>query len=442
MPRITHRSVATPAVSPSESSATASTTETSSTEGPRSGTDGDRYNPHSNTGSTATGGDAQPAVSVTSSAGRNMIGLLNANRSVDGDALQPITDHRFSSLEAFKQLSPADQKRLVEVEAQTFGNGKRWQLENLLKRSTDEGTPLLLSRSPDREGPSVLDALHGVATGPRHLELSEQRRKSDLGQLLRELDEPDRAVNQGNRGTCGATVITHDLAAHEPAEYARLVHSLMATGEATLRNGDRIHVPADAFAEDRSDRSTSERLMQSALMQYAHPDSTYHNAWADPVRDGGGQGGLSRDGYDDRKGGGLATEEVERIAEGVYAKEHTVYDGSSFLFRNGTRMISHAKSLLDQGQRPVLAFIKWPPSQHIVEITKVEGGRVYFRNPIGGPDPYSGGRHDSLRVGQDGANYLKPQRRVEDSSDALVSMTEDAFASEVREIIGPGADQD
>lgn len=280
----------------------------------------------------------------------------------------------------------------------------------------------------DPRAKGSLDALYGLATGSAHPSLGGAA-SSSLYEVVRELTSPDNAINQGNRGTCTMTNVVHDLADDHPAEYARLVHALVTTGTATLANGDKIRVPADAFSSDNSERSTSERLLQSALMEYAHPG--YHSA----MNPTGGKGGHSYDGFDDRREGGLTAEEVARVQQAVYARPTDVTSGTFA----GHEMLERARVMLadDQHHGPVQAFLEWGDGVHVVELTKIDGDRVQFRNPIGGPEPYSGGGEDTLRVRNTGATYKDPTRRVDDAGDALESMTVSDFVDELDAIVGP-----
>ena len=103
-------------------------------------------------------------------------------------------------------------------------------------------------------------------------------KKQVLSDLVDEVGVPYKFINQNNRGTCAATSISHKLALEQPAEYARLVTDLATTGKSNLANGDTIQVPSpDVFQSDNSTRSDGERLLQSSLMDYAHPGFSYQN---------------------------------------------------------------------------------------------------------------------------------------------------------------------
>lgn len=89
-----------------------------------------------------------------------------------------------------------------------------------------------------------------------------------LGALVGELASPSSHINQDNRGTCETTTVTHRLALFCPAEYARLSADLVLTGRSTLQDGSDLVPPDDAFPNDDSARSVTERLLQSAFMRY------------------------------------------------------------------------------------------------------------------------------------------------------------------------------
>ena len=96
--------------------------------------------------------------------------------------------------------------------------------------------------------------------------------------MIEETAHPGR-VNQGNRGTCTMTSVSYLLAKNHPAEYARLAAGMMSpSGTARLANGETLRRVEDSIApDDNKSRSPSERLLQSALMDFADGSKTYSN---------------------------------------------------------------------------------------------------------------------------------------------------------------------
>ncbi len=100
-----------------------------------------------------------------------------------------------------------------------------------------------------------------------------------LGGLIRNLNDPGR-INQGQKGTCAVTSLESFLAERQPAEYARLVSTLMAPGgTVTLASGATMRRDESALVWSRTEawRSPVSRLFQVAAMERAYPDLDYRN---------------------------------------------------------------------------------------------------------------------------------------------------------------------
>lgn len=127
-------------------------------------------------------------------------------------------------------------------------------------------------------------------------------RSSVLTALLQELDDPNRFINQSNRGTCAMTTVAHRLCLLHPAEYARIATELVLSvpgvpvGTARLQDNTSIRPPADAWQTElnRSARSVTEILIQSALMNL-WGQGTYVNSR--PPVPGVTASGQSNDGF-------------------------------------------------------------------------------------------------------------------------------------------------
>ena len=219
--------------------------------------------------------------------------------------------------------------------------------------------------------------------------------------LLKELTNPHQNINQHFMATCTCTSMSFDLAAMKPAEYARIVTDLLTTGQSKLANGETIHPPINGFGYDQTNRSAGERLMQSALMNYAK------------------NGQYSNDKSDD----GLYTDQEVKVLSAITGKQYdVVMDNKEGTLRN----------YLDGGRGPVYADFGWGDGGHAVAILKVEDDRVYFRNPWGGhitgvsdgvgiPDA----KGQPLKTDPSGNLYTPsgPSRRVVDSANGIESIS-------------------
>lgn len=323
-------------------------------------------------------------------------------------------------LPGFASMAPTDRDRFVRVHGFAYREGQ-WGLEALLEKGT-----IAAGR------PSVLDALDRIATAPRlHKDPSRGDTNEAISELARELAEPGNAINQGDRDTCGVAALGYVLAVTNPAEYARLQADLQLAGTTRLAGGESMSATADSFAEDRSGRSRGERMLQSAMMQFAHPGGRYHNKWKEPVNSGSGWRGQARSGFDDRRTGGLSDEEANRVASAVLGRRFKVHH-KSFFGTSGEEILQKLRQAMAASSDPVLAQIRWGDAwnaSHFVSVTKVSGSRVFFRNPIGG-SWMNYPKHIPV-VGSTGQRNVAPTRRVEDSDRAIESMTGEEFASEV-----------
>ena len=206
--------------------------------------------------------------------------------------------------------------------------------------------------------------------------------------------------------------MSYQLARSNPAEYARLQTDLTTRGTATLANNATITPPADAWAQDSSNRSTGERLLQSSLMDYARPGQGYNNAFNPPRTVGTPPNQWqSQDGWNDRQDSGLVANEEDRVLGALYNRN----------CRQGN--YNDLQTAVQNGRTPVMIDMNWGTGGHAVQVTRIENGRVYFRNPWGGN-----------AVGPNGqVNAGPPPRRTENTHQAEESMTVADFQAALRQ---------
>ncbi len=327
----------------------------------------------------------------------------------------------------FGALNPVEQGKTLNVFEKTTPAG-RTALQDLLQREVN-GVSALKTHGIGKNAPTLLDNLDRLASSPT----TDARLVDSAGnpvtpaqyseQLLQEVSAPDNFIDQSNRGTCTCTSISHKLAAKNPAEYARIATDLALTGQSKLANGAAISVPGPtAWQGDNSTRSHSERLIQSSLMNYARPGKTYINNQ--------GTGGTSVDGWADRPGGGLTSNEEERVMEGLYNKSVDVYDGE-WNFRDDKKdIVNKIRGELGRGVSHVNVDLDWGSGGHAVEVVKVENGRVFFRNPHGTNGVGATGTNQGTAANNTNSG---PLRRTEDSAKAIQSMTLADFEKAVRQ---------
>src|SRR5262249_37343040 len=107
-----------------------------------------------------------------------------------------------------------------------------------------------------------------------------------------------------------------------------------------------------------------------------------------------------------------------KVLDGLWGTKHEYYKGSG-----KDDILKKTESEIAAGRGPVYTHVDWGAgASHIVEVTKVENGRVYFRNPWGGNVPgVSAGVGPTDPAGPTPARV--PPRRVEDGDNGIESMS-------------------
>jgi peptidoglycan hydrolase-like protein with peptidoglycan-binding domain len=315
----------------------------------------------------------------------------------------------------FGSMSTQDQKRMLNVFDTTSPKGQE-ALQKLMSRDVN-GQPALTSRGYGSTG-TLLEQLDRAASTPLDSRMTGTTKERFTENLLNEVSDPNYYVDQSNHDTCTVTSMSHNLASKNPAEYARIATDLATTGQTKLANGDTMTAPADSFAQDTSTRSDSERLMQSALMNYARPGKGYTNTPA-PGQFSDGQTGLVYD-------------QQERVLEGLHNRNYTHYTGSLNFKDDKQDILEKTQAQLKDGKGPVHTRFAWQGGGHAVEVTEVRDGRVYFRNPWGGDQPGI-----STDVGPNGTTQTNPNVRTDDARNGIQSMTIEEYKKHVNGVIVP-----
>lgn len=336
--------------------------------------------------------------------------LLGRGTEFDRANLNMLLGHK-----TFGALSAADQQKTLQIFERADSSG-RFSLTALMNRTVG-GKPAALDRGAD--GTTTLDNLHKLATVPAHagFERSGVSQRELLSSTIEEVARPG-AINQHSKGTCTVTSISYALSSRNPAEYARLVQGLASpTGEVRMRNGEVLTRNDTGIAPDSAtNRSPSERLLQSSLMEYGNGQFYSYDNVRDSHSSVGSlplQGALriaNRIGvYEGRSSGGagLSDDEIQRVQGAVFGTSPTVSRGPD------------ARTALDglRGAAPGTATLAlpWNKSGHAVTFERIEGDRIYFRNPWGG---------QFLPPGETLGN---PPRRMENPMNGIESMSlEDA----------------
>ena len=225
----------------------------------------------------------------------------------------------------------------------------------------------------DKKGKTTLDHLGELQNQP----LDENLKKGVVvSELLANIHQPGE-INQRDRGTCTVTTIEYFHASQQPSDYARLVKELVHDdGKAHFQTGKVCWVNPTGVKEDSSGRSSVDRIYQSSMMQAAYDGRALYNnlndsfwtiGWTRQWRDSG----LSHEHSGELMAKALGT--PTQVME---------YEGNQKRFEAD---IKRAHSL---GQN-VFVAMRWSPdaddkhANHALSIEKIEGDKVYLRNPWG-----------------------------------------------------------
>ncbi len=155
------------------------------------------------------------------------------------------------------------------------GHGVRRATVALAEMATRNlhGAPMLLDHA--HGGGTLVHELAHLGTGlgstPASTEILQKTQLSPamiLAGTILEVNDSGRLA-QGNVGTCTATTVTIILDEQNPAEYVRLASGILVNGYVKMRNGDKLFREPTAIAPTPGNsRTPSERLLQSAFMEY------------------------------------------------------------------------------------------------------------------------------------------------------------------------------
>lgn len=246
-------------------------------------------------------------------------------------------------------------------------------------------------------GGTLLDSLHDVATKPTLEGLDAKKLVSDL---VQEVALP-ASIAQESYGTCTVTSVQIKLARENPAEYARLVGALASPeGKANLANGDTVvRDPGSEEAQyDKAkrmmpdgkivevdvldERTDSSRLFQAALMEYGLGDDVDY----DPIKDEASDNTKMGASLVHRAMQGLSGSKVETLL----ADRYNGYADDGAKVMTPEAIVSRLADETRKGNSVPIG-LAWGEADasgkfhgfHSVDVSKVDGDRVYFNNPWG-----------------------------------------------------------
>jgi hypothetical protein len=275
-----------------------------------------------------------------------------ARTDVKGDQAAYVFTHQ-----DFAALSAEDRTKLVGLLSK---HGPR------VARATAEifqrpGASLLTQRSHD--GTRLIDSLDKLASSDVHA----------VAGVMFDVVNP-RRIWQGHAPTCTVSTMQYELASQQPAEYAKLMADLVVDGKATMRGGGELRANAataiDAAQQNDDLRSRSEAIFQTAAMEFANGDADYR-PYAQESLDG------------NREYRGLFPKQIRTMVGELFGAPY-----ESLEIRTDQEAGAELGRILEREapNRPVLFDIDMGKSNHLVSLSDVREGRVYFRDPSTGDE--------------------------------------------------------
>ncbi|MDC0713766.1 hypothetical protein POL68_35190 [Stigmatella sp. ncwal1] len=327
--------------------------------------------------------------------------------------LEPFTRPRLSEKKA------AYASKLVHSPAwRSLGAPERTQLAQVLSTASPDNLRSLhtLAQLPgmlmdrDAQGGTLLSHLAQLAKGPLHPALHE-RRAELLNGVLEETAQSFQ-VDQKEFNTCTVTSMQYELVRDNPAEYARLIAGLAGpTGRVGMRGGGEIELQDDSLSSKASGpyssahRTLSEAIFQTSLMEFANGIDEYYvqgsRGTDESVRPDGST-------YTGQYASGMvqAASALFGRAYTTWYKTPSTFDAQMEFLRNYQPAGPNTPVLISYDTTPGIVG-----GDHAVNFVRVEGDRVFFRNPWG-PEYF-------LKAG----DIQHDQSRVEDPKTGLYSFT-------------------
>ncbi len=290
--------------------------------------------------------------------------LASAGRSAVGDLVRA----KVLQSSVFHKLPTAQQASLGNVMSHLDDVGLR-RLGALVEQAPE----VLMDK--DSAGKTLISNLEKLATQPLNSMLAGGTSTQELlNSALLDVTNPNR-IDQGTAPTCTVTSMQFELVADNPAEYLRLLTGLAGpSGAATMKGGsDLVLGRGDADARARDDRPVSQAIFQSAAMEYGNGKS----ADFDPIA------GKSTDASTGKTYAGLGPSQQTMVLRQLFGIN---YRTDQFYSESEGAKALQALQGFDASSsvnRPIILDIDQGAINHAVTLEKVDGGRVFFRDPYG-----------------------------------------------------------
>jgi hypothetical protein len=325
-------------------------------------------------------------------------------------AYQTAGDPRIHASAGFVAASAADRAKIDRIALDATPETKA-NLADVLEKDAQR------LFDTDKDGQTTLDNLVSLFASDAHPKIaalsSGFTALAIRSAVLADVAHPEN-IHQGPFNTCQITCLQFALANAYPSEYVRLMRGLVGTtGKVRMRKGGELVLYTGYLVPKSNDsRSASEAIFQTSVMDEV--TGSY-----DPQSDRSKLLFISYPGNSTRMAEGTFEQlfDVQYDVRGqsdlqvVMNPLSTMKKDDAVRFLNDLR-IQRAPAIVD-------AVLEGVGTSHSLVVTKIEGGRVFFRNPWG-----------PQRISQRSG-------RVEDAKLALYSMTVDELAGIMQTHIAP-----
>jgi hypothetical protein len=301
---------------------------------------------------------------------------------------------------AWKNMGATERTQLAQV----FGAASHGGLRSI--KLLSENPARLMDQ--DSQGGTLLANLAQLAHGPLHAAIPESRRAELLGSVLQESSRA-QLVDQTVFGTCTVTSMQFELARDNPAEFARIMAGLAGpTGRVGMRGGGELELQADSLTPQAlQGRSLSEAIFQTSLMEFANGPDEYH------VQGPTGDESIEPNGTTYQ---GQSAEAMVRASSALFGRQFSTWNTNDATRDAQLNFLRNYRP--DGPNAPVLITfdtdLNSPDGAHAVTFVRMEGDRIFFRNPWG-------------RANEAAGTEAPLGARVEDPASGLYSFSLEQF---------------
>lgn len=304
-------------------------------------------------------------------------------------------------------VSTGSGQSAIEAHEQTVALSRQYgldsetaqQLGDILSSSSPEARANLADTLESNnlsavEVQTLIESLHALRFDTRRSELNNSQAQQELLESTIERIADRYSGHQSDRRTCAVTSPQTRLAA-DPVSYVQMVEGLTSpAGTYQLESGATLRYIENSHLEDRAlngndpihSRSLETRIVQSALMQFAAGyETTASGELAmryDPQQD------IFIDSINNTSTCGVFPDWLQRMNNNLFNEGSTRLDTANIpgVDTAAEEVLGSVQESINQNGIDVTAEISTssdpndPHASHIVQITEIRDGRVYFYN--------------------------------------------------------------